>query len=290
MRERLPHEGHKGHLSPAGLPSLLRVRRIIGESKLLLISDSPLGIGAALASVIENRTLLRAYLRSKPAFLESLDPLDVEGPVPKVAAIAIRAAKAAGVGPMAAVPGALADLALEEMLKRDGFVNVVENGGEVAANSIAPLVIGLYEGSGSDSGIGFRFHPDEFPIGVATSSATIGHALSFGQADAVMVVADSAALADAAATAICNEVRGTSPREAIERGLEFSRSIGGLRFVNIFMGGHVGFRGHPPELVRIKGDLWKALESGLDDALGDIKAHMIQIERTLKSFLAIGTP
>ncbi|MEM2082719.1 MAG: UPF0280 family protein [Candidatus Bathyarchaeia archaeon] len=263
----------------------------MGESKLFLISDSPLGIGSALASVIENRALLRAYLRSRPAFLESLDPLDIEGPAPKVVAIAIRAARAAGVGPMAAAPGALADLALEEMLKRDGLVNVVENGGEVAANSIAPLVIGLYEGSGdASSGIGFRFHPDEFPIGVATSSATISHALSFGQADAVMVVADSAALADAAATAICNEVRGASPEEAIERGLGFSRSIWGLRFVGIFMGDHVGFRGDPPELVRIKGDLWKVLESGLDEAFGDIKAHMIGIERTLKFLPAIEAP
>lgn len=237
-----------------------------------MISDSPTAIGAALASVLENRDLLRAYLRSNPIFLESLDPLDVEGHAPRVARRAALAAKAAGVGPMAAIPGAIADLALEEMLKHGGSINAVENGGEVAASSIAPLVVGIYGGSGlSRSEMGFRFHPEESPIGVATSSATMSHALSFGQADAVVVVAGSAAMADAAATAICNEVRGEGPEEAIERGLGFSRSIRGLRFVGIFMGGCVGFRGDPPELVRIKGDLLEVLGSGLDEGLGIYK-------------------
>jgi len=268
MRERMPDEGHKGRLSPARPRGALRVRRAIGESRLHLISDSPIGVGRALASVVENRALLRAYLGSNPAFLTSLDPIHVESSAPRVARVAALAARAAGVGPMAALPGALADLALEEMLKGGGLVNAVENGGEVAANSIDPLVVGVYDGSGMGGpGIGFRLHPGDFPIGVATSSATIGHALSFGQADAVVVIADSAALADAAATAICNEARGSGPEGAIERGLEASRSIGGLRFVAIFLDGRVGFRGDPPELVRIEGGVWEIVEAGLDGAL-----------------------
>jgi len=278
MRERLPREGHKGHLSPTGGLAaepgrkLFRARRAIGESKLLLVCDSLPGIGSALASVVENRALLRAYLRSRPAFLDSLDPVGVEASAPRVAALSARAAEASGVGPMAAVPGALADLALEEMLRCGGSVNLVEDGGEVAASSIRPMVVGVYDGSKEGGlGIGFRFHPGDFPVGVATSSATVSHALSFGQADSVVVVADSAALADAAATAICNEVRGASPEEAIVRGLRFSKSIGGLRFVSVFMGGHVGFKGDPPELVRIKGRVWEALEPGLDGILGSYR-------------------
>jgi len=43
---------------------------------------------------------------------------------------------------------------------------------------------------------------------VCTSSATVGHSLSLGRADAACVLAPSAALADAAATALGNRVHG----------------------------------------------------------------------------------
>ena len=43
-------------------------------------------------------------------------------------------------------------------------------------------------------------------IGVCTSSGRVGPSLSFGKADAVVAIADRAALADAAATAIANRI------------------------------------------------------------------------------------
>ena len=45
------------------------------------------------------------------------------------------------------------------------------------------------------------------PMGICTSSGTVGHSLSFGKADAVCVKAKSVSLADAAATAIGNMVK-----------------------------------------------------------------------------------
>jgi uncharacterized protein len=53
-------------------------------------------------------------------------------------------------------------------------------------------------------GLGLRLAPDDFPCSLCSSSGTIGHSLSFGQADLIAVRSRDAALADAAATALAN--------------------------------------------------------------------------------------
>ena len=49
--------------------------------------------------------------------------------------------------------------------------------------------------------------PEETPLAICTSSGTLGHSLSFGKADACMMACRSGALADAYATAFCNQVK-----------------------------------------------------------------------------------
>ena len=65
----------------------------------------------------------------------------------------------------------------------------------------------------------------------------MGHSLSFGKADAVVVVAASATLADAAATAIGNRV---SQPDDINSAIEFGQSIGGLKGIVIIIGSNIG--------------------------------------------------
>jgi hypothetical protein len=55
--------------------------------------------------------------------------------------------------------------------------------------------------------IAFVVPPQEEILGICTSSATVGPSVSFGTADAVTIFARDVALADAWATAICNEIR-----------------------------------------------------------------------------------
>ena len=55
--------------------------------------------------------------------------------------------------------------------------------------------------------VGLRIDPELTPLGVCTSSGTVGHSFSFGRADAACVLAPSAALADAAASALGNRVQ-----------------------------------------------------------------------------------
>ena len=70
------------------------------------------------------------------------------------------------------------------------------------------------------------------PIGICTSSGTVGHSLSFGRADAVCVVSKSSTMADAAATAIGNMVKGKGDiRAALMKGLEIEGVLGVLVIV-----------------------------------------------------------
>jgi len=132
-------------------------------------------------------------------------------------------------------------------------VRVVENGGEVSAISDREICVALYAGANPLSNkIGFVLGGDGLPSGLATSSATVSRAISFGEADAAVVYAESAALADAAATRICNVVKGEE-EAAVQRGLEEADKIDHLYGVFIVKGRYVGRKGRLPKIVRIKG-------------------------------------
>ena len=133
----------------------------------------------------------------------------------------IAAAAVAGVGPMAAVAGAIAEYDGRGL--PSGGDLIVENGGDVFVRSAAPRELLLLAENSPFTGLRIALPPSPSPIGVGASSGTLGHSLSFGGADAVMAVAPSAALADAAATAIANTVKGV---DHIEAGLARARRIG----------------------------------------------------------------
>lgn len=230
---------------------LLEVRRIIEESDIRVKSDSKEALRKALKSIEANRRLLKAYLMDHPLFLYSLTPVPAEPNAPEVVKRMAEASARANVGPMASVAGALADLALEEMVESGAKVAVVENGGEVAVNSTVEVKVAVNAGpSPLSKKIGFLILPEDCPIGVGTSSAA-GRALTFGEADAATVIAESAALADAAATAACNAVKGRSARNAVEMGLRAAQRVKGVRGALIVKGGHVGLYGRIPKLLSI---------------------------------------
>lgn len=241
---------------------LFRARIVVKQSNLLFISNLVKAIRAATSSVLRNRALLEEYSRNYAAFMYSLSPMCIEENAPRIVRLASEAAIAAGVGPFAAVPGALADLAVEEMLSCGASVCVVENGGEVAANSNIPLKIGIYAGASPVSGrIGFHLESGDFPVGIATSSASVSHALTFGEADAAVAVADSAALSDASATAICNSVNGNDVEASVQAGLETAEAMPHIRGALVARGRYVGSIGRLPRLLNLRGkvdDMFKA--------------------------------
>jgi ApbE superfamily uncharacterized protein (UPF0280 family) len=149
------------------------------------------------------------------------------------------AAEKAGVGPMAAVAGAIADLAVKDMIREGCEVAVVENGGEIFAVSNRSVDVAVAAGEEPLSKR-FGFRLTEFPIGVATSSGRFSHALSFGDAEAATVFCKNATLADAAATAVGNEVKGEDAKAGIEAGIKRGLAVEGVEGVMVIYKGEVG--------------------------------------------------
>ncbi|MGB9853264.1 MAG: UPF0280 family protein [Candidatus Bathyarchaeales archaeon] len=220
------------------------------ETNCVLISDSEYAIETAIASIKHHRRQLEIYIRENPKFLYALSPVQVENG-PKIVRLMAEYAGKAYVGPMAAVAGVLADLAVEEMLLAGSEVAVVENGGEVSAVSSQPIDTALLAGDHPLSRR-FGFRLTEFPAGLATSSGIFSHALSFGEAEAVTIFAVNAGLADAVATAIGNLINGEDCREVVEKGIRRAISIEGVKGALIIYKDFVGVGGQVPQLVKMK--------------------------------------
>ena len=219
------------------------------ESVCTVISDKLEGIEIAKSSIQRNRKQLEKYIKKHQQFLFSLEPVELQE-APDVAILMANASFKADVGPMAAVAGVLADLAVKDMIAIGCKVAVVENGGEVYAVSNQPVDIGFAAGDEPLSReMGFRLK--QFPIGVATSSGRFSHAFSFGDADAVTIFAVDAGLADAAATAVANIVIGDDIQTVIKNAIDRALKIEGVYGVFILYRGVVGKAGQVPDLIKV---------------------------------------
>ncbi len=219
------------------------------ETQCTIISEKESGILTAKESLKRNRAQLEEYAKACPKFVWTLKPFPlIEEPL--VAMLMAKAGQAANVGPMAAVAGVLADLAVKDMVADGCKVAVVENGGEVSAVSNVPIDVAFVAGDEPLSRQ-FGFRLTEFPFGVATSSGRFSHALSFGDADAATVFCSEAGLADAAATAVCNVVKGDDPAKSVEAGLGVAKLIPGVKGVLILYKHCVGTWGKTPQIVKV---------------------------------------
>jgi uncharacterized protein len=219
------------------------------ESQCTIISDSQKAVEAAIESIKHNYLELELYVRANPKFLYTLTPIPAPEK-PLVAKLMAEAAQKADVGPMAAVAGAIADLAVEDMKRVGCEVAVVEDGGEIYAVSDRPVDVAVAAGEEPLSKR-FGFRLSEFPIGVATSSGRFSHALSFGDAEAAIVFCKNATLADAAATAVGNVVKGEDAQVGIQAGISKGLSIEGVEGVMIIYKGQVGTAGKIPQIIKI---------------------------------------
>jgi ApbE superfamily uncharacterized protein (UPF0280 family) len=226
----------------------------IGETRALIKTDSIKAANSAINSIRYNRSELERYILKNPDFFKALKPIDIIQKSPEIIKRMTSASKSAGVGPMAAVAGAISDLAVDAMVEEDAKIAVVENGGEISANSETELNIGIISGSPSISGrFGLKIRPDEMPLGICTTSATLSHALTFGEADAVTILAENAALGDAASTSICNEVKGKDVKKSIEKSLKLAKKIKGVLGAIIIQNGFIGTVGEIPQIISIEG-------------------------------------
>jgi ApbE superfamily uncharacterized protein (UPF0280 family) len=184
--------------------------------------------------------MLERYIERHPSFLTSLEPIAVAEDAPQIVTEMAEAARKAGVGPMAAVAGAIAEFVGNELLAFSPEI-IIENGGDIYLKSAKTRIIGIYAGKSPLTGrIALEIKGQDTPMGIGTSSGTLGHSLSFGRADAAIVLSRSATLADAAATAVGNLI--VQPGD-IPSGMERAQSIEGVTGVIIIKGDKMGLWG-----------------------------------------------
>jgi hypothetical protein len=229
--------------------NLFKENFTLKETQCTIISDKQQGIQTAIESIKRNRQELEIYIRANPKFLYTLKPFPTPEK-PLVAKMMAEATEKAGVGPMAAVAGVIADLAVDDMTRAGCEVAVVEDGGEISAISNMPVDVAVAAGDEPLSRR-FGFRLTEFPIGVATSSGRFSHALSFGDAEAATIFCKNASLADAVATAVGNVVRGEDAGAGIKAGINRGMSIQGVEGVLIIYKGKVGMAGKIPEIIKV---------------------------------------
>lgn len=218
------------------------------ETDLLVRADRRLEVETR-EQVLLCRGHIEGYIHRHPRFATTLEPWQEHTFAPEIVREMIAAGNTAGVGPMAAVAGAVAAAVGRQLLKYSRRV-VVENGGDIFLKTDGPVVAGLFAGDSPLSmKMGLRLVDTGDGIGLCTSSGTLGHSLSAGTADAVCVIAPSCALADAAATSIGNRI--LSPGD-IQTAIAFGQGIPGVMGIVVVVGCEMGAWGQV-ELVPLKG-------------------------------------
>jgi len=208
-----------------GSADLIAHEVIVGETDVFISAEKDVS-DIAGKIIRKYRSEIEAYITGHPEFKTSLEPVDVNLPAPDIVKDMIRASKSAGVGPMAAVAGAIAEFTGKEILALSRQV-IIENGGDIFMVSEIERTVAVFAGNSPlTNRLFIKVKPEDTPIGICTSSGTVGHSLSFGKADACVIMAVSASLADAVATGTCNRVKN---KEDIKQALEFALSITGVR-------------------------------------------------------------
>lgn len=229
------------------------------ETFVWITADEKRYIELAKDEIQRQRRELERFGRWHPYFLVTLEQYQLgeaggvgeherERETPEIVRRMIESTEKFGIGPMAAVAGTLAELAVEAMCDAGATYAMVDNGGDIALLSDREVLVGIYAGASPFSNkIALRLAPSPSLQAVCTSSGTVGHSISFGIADAATVVGTSASLADAAATALGNAVTDTQEIKAAFRAVKHVAGITGALVIHKDM---LATWGNLPELVK----------------------------------------
>lgn len=175
---------------------------VIEETDLWIAAQQDLSTPIA-AYVRQLRGQIQAQGAIFPDFLTTLVPWETTAHAPAIIQRMTAAAKLVHVGPMAAVAGVIAQMVVEKFSCQSPNL-LVENGGDIYISSTSHRYIGILNIPDQKLKLAVPVQAHEFPCAFCASSAKIGQALSFGNADLVVVRSKDGALADAAATALAN--------------------------------------------------------------------------------------
>ena len=224
---------YRNQMAAEGLvPFEVRVQ----ETDLLICATDNLS-AMAHELVIYYRALIEEFIERFPVFKTSFAPIEVPGNAPDIIKSMADAAKSAGVGPMAAVAGAISEYVGRALLEHADEI-IVENGGDIFIKSNKDRKMGIYAGESPLSNrLAVAVKAADTPLGICTSSGSVGHSTSFGKADAVVIFSADVALADAVATRVGNMVR---TKEDIGKAIDFAQTVSGVEGAIIVIGDGLG--------------------------------------------------
>jgi len=190
--------------------------------------------------VIKQRKIIEDYISQHPEFHLSFSPIDVESKEEIINLMSI-SSKLTKTGPMASVAGAISEIVGKKFLSISPQI-LIENGGDIFMNLKNEVKISIYAGNSPFSmKIGIKVK-GENSIGIATSSGTVGHSFSYGDADAVTVISKSSTFADGAATYFGNLIKGKIDKEIIEKEVDNFPFIEGILIIRkkeLFIWGNI---------------------------------------------------
>ena len=224
------------------------------ESFHVAVKETDLWVSSGRTLVAETRDLvfnfrhqIESYIQVHPDFLTALQPYPADPLAPPLVRTMIESTRVVGVGPMASVAGAIAESVGLGLLTLTDQV-IVENGGDVFLKVNRPVTISVFAGNSPLSEkIGLLVSTKKMPLGVCTSSGTVGHSLSMGVADVACVIASTAALADGAATALGNRIH---EKRDLNRIAPWAGSIKGILGCLVILGDSMAAWGDV-ELVKL---------------------------------------
>ena len=219
----------------------------IRDTDLQILTDQDVG-KKAQDLALKYRLQVESYISQHADFLKSLVPLPNDTLAPLIVRDMLAAGRAAGVGPMAAVAGAIAEAVGRELVSGGCREVMVENGGDIFLCRSTECTVAIFAGESVLSmRVGVRLASAKTPVGICTSSGTIGRSLSLGRADSVTVLSASTPLADAVATRLGNVV---GSEKNITEALALAEFIPGVIGAVIICGDKLGAVGQI-ELIKM---------------------------------------
>lgn len=225
---------------------LLTFQVTVKETDLLISATHNLE-KESLKAIHYYRDQLDKYIRKHPEFKNSFIPTGIEENASSLIKTMGSAGKLANTGPFAAVAGAMAEFIGKDLLKYSDQI-IVENGGDIFICSKTHRVLGIYAGNSPLTGkLGIKIPAYLSPVGICTSSGTVGHSISFGKADAAIIISKSTALADSVATATANLIK---TKEDLEKAISFAQNIKGVIGAITIINENIAAWGKDIEIVR----------------------------------------
>lgn len=207
-----------------------------------------------LGSIRRSRGDLERHILEDPFFKVTFEPYKCPPDAPLVVRRMVESTARVGVGPMAAVAGTIAWIAVEDMVRAGARYAVVDNGGDIALVNDSTMVVGIYAGESPIKGLGLEIPPRDTILGICTSSATVGPSISLGNSDAALIVSEDVSLADAAATALGNRI---VDKASLATAFDFLKDLHEVTGAIGIIGDRMATYGHLPKIVKANVDYEK---------------------------------